>query len=193
MLGVMIKRSVGLILFALCLRGITAQTAPVSQPTFYTPPDKSEIEEYFGVNCGYAISFPGHPIVGNFPEGCTSVYLQRKGSVYEFRRLGFSPADFWKHSRAQIWEDLKKSKSNRNFRLVDEKELTLNGLEGKEFRHSDGAGLRWTRAWFAKDYLYIIYIEIPYWQTMAKSRPGEAVAFQAEGQRFFGSFRLLEK
>ncbi len=113
--------------------------------------------------------------------------------MYEFRQLGFSPKDFLTRSKAQIFEDLKKSKSKHNFQLSDEKSLALNGLEGKEFRHSDGAGLRWTRAWFAKDYLYVIYIDLPYWHAMMKSRPDQAEAFQSEAVRFFDSFRLLEK
>lgn len=184
--------------FTFCFMCFAQEPLPPPPPLIYAPPDVGEIKELVASECGYAISFAGSIEVRkkpNDPEfGCSGLSHSRKGSLATFRMIRFSKDDLAKHPPEEVFSMIKEAYrfKSRN-ESSSEKEIKVDGIDGKEFSFSDNIRYRRVLAFIKDRTLYELYIDVTNWHILNAHHPEIAAAFEREADRFFKSFRFLNR
>lgn len=175
---------------------------PPPPPLIYSAPSAAEIKEFVETQYKFKVSFPAIPDKVLRTEGNVTqvVYTaRRKGSNSSVAVVIF-PADMTSHAD-RMYEayksDLAKlsvggkwASSGKSVVTLD-RELTVNGTEGREFGYE--SDLHFTHvAIFVKGNLFFeVKTDVTNWHILTKWHPDIVREFNSESARFIASFGFL--
>jgi hypothetical protein len=172
-----------------------APPPPPPPPLIYKAPGKSDFKEFISEEKNFQIVFPGAPkITKQESENgtVTSYQVYREGSnsivgITEFKY------DLEKN-RERIYEIMKAAflKSPKT-KIESEKDIQLNGLPGKEFNLLSDFQYQRTRIFIVGERIYEIRNDVTNWHILTKYNKEKVDDFNNETERFFNSFKFLNK
>lgn len=172
-----------------------AQAPPPPAPLIYSAPEKSLLKDYVSPDKSFQLTFAGAPQVSEKQTETQTftTYLTYRAGSNSFVTVVEYTSVIDEEKRDKIYESVKNNYlKDPKTKLEAEKEISANGIAGKEFSFLQDYHYLRLRIIVSGKRVYGIASDVTNWHILTKYNTEKVKEFNDETDRFFNSFKLLK-